>query len=192
MNKDLSWLRQLPGRPFIVAEVKMKSPYGWVNPMMARDQLAICEEVGDFISVHTDSMWGGSWDHLVDMRNRTAKPILAKGFHPTIAHVQRALDCGADHVLTVGWHPEGRLSQYCWHEVETRDQLINSGARWIVLNSRDPRTGETRTGTGVAAQRVVTSADSLGHKLVQASLIRCATDVVPGMDAILIGEGLYQ
>lgn len=195
MTKDLSWLRTLPRRPLVVAEVKDRSPYGWVNPYEIEEQLTLCETVGDIISVHTNVLWGGSFDLLRDVCQSTDKPVLAKGFHDTIHDVQRALDCGAAHVLTVGWHPGGELGKRCWFEVECRNQLINAPeAEWIVLNARCPRTGGRR---GVTAwndtnvKRVLGSVDRLGHRICQASMIREPEDVVPGVDAILIGEGLY-
>ncbi len=186
----LNWLRELPGKPLIVAEIKDYSPYGWRSGITPSRQLDICEAVGDIISVHTNELWGGSFDHLARVRARTNKPILAKGFHDTIHDVRRAFEAGADYCLTVGWHPGGEPR--CWHEPETRNQLINSLAPWVVLNSRDPRTGERRTGfPDIAADRVVESVDRIGRKVCQASHIRSPQDVVYGVDAILIGEGLY-
>ncbi len=190
MSEDLSWLRKLPGRPLIVAEIKQLSPYGWVNPLPCwEDQLAICEKVGDVISVHTDPLWGGSWEHLRAVRDRTNKPILAKGFHNTVPDVQRALDYGATFVLTVGWWPGGKLGPYCWHEVESVFELMESEALQCVWNSRDPRTGQPRRGS---PSDVRMANDARPHDwLCQASHIRKPGDVVPGMNAILIGEGLY-
>ncbi len=187
----LNWLRELPGKPLIVAEIKTRSPYGFVNRFTGwKKQLEICEAVGDIISVHTNELWGGSWTMLESVRAYTAKPILAKGFHDTVHDVQRAFEAGADYCLTVGWYPGGEPR--CWHEVETRDQLVNSFAPWVVLNSRNPRTGERRTGyPDTGAARVLSSVDRIGRKICQASNIRGPQDVVPGVDAILIGEALY-
>lgn len=194
MSKDLSWLRQLPGNPLVVAEVKLRSPYGWQNPSKTLwwSAFKLCREVGDIISVHTNPLWGGSFEYLEWARNETDKPILAKGFHNTIHDVQHALDCGANHVLTVGWDG-GPLSEHCWFEVESRDQLINaSKSEWIVLNRRDPRTGEERTNSSLRAEGIVGGIDRLGHRICQASHIRGPEDVVAGVDAILIGQGLYD
>ncbi len=199
-TSHLNWLRELPGRPLVVAEIKQRSPYGWVNPYSVEGQLDICEAVGDIISVHTNPLWGGSWSHLSLIRSMTRKPILAKGFHDTIHDVQRALDCGADHVLTVGWHPGGELGKRCWFEVETLDQLRSAYPRVkAVWNARDPRTGAMRPLRGRADVTVhVRGANDYRARpdvpkpwLCQASHIRGPQDVVPGMDAILIGEGLY-
>lgn len=59
MSRDLSWLRTLPSKPLVVAEVKPQSPYGWVNRCSIGEQIALCNEYGDIISVHTDPLWGG-------------------------------------------------------------------------------------------------------------------------------------
>lgn len=195
MTKDLSWLRTLPGKPLIVAEIKQRSPFGWVNPMHWRDQLAVCESVGDIISVHTNPLWGGSWDQLDVIRQRTSKPILAKGFHDTVHDVQRALDCGAEHVLTVGWHPDllshPGLYYRCWHEVGSLVELSETLATRAVWNARCPRTGMPRRGDrGSVAW--ANGQRPYSQWLCQASHIRGPEDVMAGMDAILIGEGLYQ
>jgi hypothetical protein len=187
MTKDLSWLRTLPGHPLVVAEIKQRSPFtGWVNPLPWRDQLAICEQVGDIISVHTDEMWGGSWRHLVDVRMATSKPILAKGFHPSETHVKACLDIldSNDSVLTVGWDG-GQYAARCWMECETVEQLIETASERVVWNRRCPRTG---------AKSEVRPAKARALRdgwLCQASHITAPQDVVPLMEAILIGQGLY-
>lgn len=195
MTKDLSWLRQLPDRPLVVAEVKPRSPFGWVNPLSVEAQMKLCREVGDIISVHTNPLWGGSWDLLAEVCKWADRPVLAKGFHDTVHDVRRALDCGATYVLTVGWHPGGELGKRCWFEVENRYQLTNAPeAEWIVLNARCPRTGGRRgvdAWNDTAVDRVLTSPDRLGHRICQASMIRGPQDVHPLANAILIGEGLY-
>lgn len=203
VTKDLSWLRELPGRPLVVAEVKDRTPF---NPdYHASDryvQLRICEEIGDVISIHTNPLWGGSWEWLAEVCKRATKPVLAKGFHPTIRDVERALDCGATHVLTVGWHPGGDLAERCWMECETFDQLRDQpSTQRCVWNARNPRTGETRWEDdaqlmwtcvkGYNSQRRPSVSLPAQPWLCQASRIRGPDDVVAGVDAILIGEGLY-
>ncbi len=188
----LNWLRELPGKPTVVAEVKMQSPYGWVNPTKKLwwDAFLLCREVGDVISVHTDALWGGSFSDIESARQETDKPILAKGFHPTVKHVEKALAAGATFVLTVGWWPGGKLGPYCWHEAESMLELMDSEAIQCVWNARDPRTGQPRRGAPADVQ-MANEARRGGEWLCQASHIRGPADVVPGMDAILIGEGLY-
>ncbi len=199
MNKDLSWLKELPGRPLIIAEIKHCSPYGYKNPLSSNDQLEICEKVGDIISVHTNELWGGSFDWLRAVCKIATKPVLAKGFHNTIHDVRRARDCGATAVLTVGWHPgDGTaFGPHCWHEVENLSQLLNTEASWVVWNARDPRTGERRQDNHKVAGY---QAYEMGYarefrptgRICQASMIRGPEDVHPSANAILIGEGLYS
>lgn len=193
MSTTLDWLRTLRSqpigtRPLIVAEIKQRSPYGWVNSLWWERQLDLCEEVGDIISAHTDELWGGSLFHLAAVRRKTSKPILAKGFHPTVAHVKQALevlDPSTDWVLTVGWDG-GSLRGRCWYEVESLDDLRHAHPdQRCVWNARNPRTGERRMPSALEATVV------WGGWLCQASLIRGPQDVVPSVDAILIGEGLY-
>ncbi len=192
--QHLQWLRTLPRRPLIVAEVKSKTPFSnWTNPYSLEEQAAICEAIGDVISVHTSDLWGGSYQMLTGFRTNTSKPILAKGFHPTVAHVKKALDFGAHYVLTVGWH-DGQ--ENCWHECESLHDVIYSDAKWVVWNARDPRTGKSMQKKWANVERVkavrLSGEGTEGHNLVcQASRIRCAQDVSPFADAILIGEGLY-
>ncbi len=182
MKRDLSWLKQLPGSPLIVAEIKQRSPYGWSNPLKWERQLDICEEVGDIISVHTDPMWGGSLEHLAAVRKLTRKPILAKGFHPTIAHVRAALE-HSDYCLTVGWWPG---NPRCWHEVTSLREMHYTEASHVVWNSRDPRTGETRPESESAVQL------QRPEWLCWASNVRAADSLKREYSAVLIGEGLYQ
>lgn len=165
-----------------VFEVKECSPFGWVSPLDKYTMLKICEG-GDIISIHTNPLWGGSWEWLEEARKLTTKPILAKGFHDTITDVRRAFNCGANHVLTVGWWPG---DDRCWHECESLDELRESCAAKTVWNARNPRTGEKRHETIQQAR----GARPLNF-LCQASGIMNENDIGP-VDAVLIGAGLYQ
>jgi hypothetical protein len=168
----------------IIAEVKDKSPFGWRNPLARERQWELCQRVGDMVSVHTDPRWGGSWEWLRKACLQSTKPILAKGFHSTPEDVQRALDCGADAVLTVGWWPEG--NPRCWQECTSLEQLRTSRAGRVFWNSRDPVSGKTRPESWAQAR------EARKGWLGQASRIRSAADIAPNADAILVGEGLYQ
>ncbi|MAJ97292.1 MAG: hypothetical protein CMI56_01585 [Parcubacteria group bacterium] len=48
--------------------------------------------MGDIISIHTDSRWGGSFELLEKARGLTDKPILAKGIHKDDADIEKALE----------------------------------------------------------------------------------------------------
>lgn len=170
----------------IVAELKPYSPFGYVSNVWLNKQFDIAESIGDIISVHTGADWGGSLDWLKEIRRRTQKLILAKGFHPSIMEVNRAFDCGADFVLTVGWWP--RNNHRCWHEPETLIGALTQDASYTVCNSRCPRTGETRHKSYT---------DKMFEKfgnlwICQASGIKKIEDIHPKASAVLIGEGLYD
>jgi hypothetical protein len=187
--KDLDWLRNLPGSPTVVAELKTRSPYGWFNPHSLELSLQRCHRVGDILSVHTDPLWGGSFHHLQVMVRQTKLPVLAKGFHPTVAHVARAFEAGATYCLTVGWWPGGELGKRCWHECETLEELSLSPAHYRVWNRRNPRTGETRP---QRPDEVAHAQAAGGQWLCLASKIRGPEDVNVPCQAVLIGEGLYE
>jgi indole-3-glycerol phosphate synthase len=86
----------------IVAEVKMKSPFGFISNSSWEEQFKLAEMIGDIISVHTDSRWGGSLDEIRKARALTKKPILAKGIHETDDMIDAAVKAGADYVFVVG------------------------------------------------------------------------------------------
>lgn len=142
----------------------------------------------DIISIHTCHWWHGSFEWLVQARFLTSKPILAKGFHDTIKDVERALDAGADHVLTVGWWPEGESR--CWHECESFTELASSEASMRVWNARNPRTGAKRC-LSISQILDETRAPDGSQQVCQASMIRTVDDVDPRVNAVLIGEGLW-
>lgn len=170
------------GNVLLIAEVKTRSPFGFVSTKDNHRLLADLEPVGDVLSIHTSPLWGGSFEWLKEARKRTSKPILAKGFHPTILDVKQALDCGADYVLTVGWWPQGYDN--CIHECETLGQVASSKAPKIIWNARNPRTGEARLATIEQARAIRQG------WLCQASMIKTHADIADGVDAVLIGQAL--
>lgn len=169
----------------VIGEVKTKSPYGYEAsyPWAFMLEKLIVHPAIDIVSIHTNPLWGGSWEQLKTARELTRKPILAKGFHDTIADVKAAFDHGADYCLTVGWWPD---DDRCWFEYEHLDQLSYIPAKRVVFNARDPRTGWKRPWV-VNRTRAI-------HPgwLCQASMIRTVTDVHPAVDAVLIGEALWS
>lgn len=173
----------------IFAEVKPISPYGFKSSKSRSQLFDEIEPIGDVISIHTGHQWGGSWEWLKEARKRTKKPILAKGFHPTIGDVYHAFDCGADFVLTVGWWPEGEekfIQERCIHECESLHELAETPAIKALWNARNPRNGLPRI-ERIAEARIVRKG-----WLCQASSIKCPNDVVHGVDAVLIGENLCK
>ena len=88
-------------KPIFIAEVKTQSPYGFAAKDSWFELLQIADKVGDWISIHTNPLWGGSFEAISLAKKITNKPILAKGLHTTDDDVKRALDHGADYVLVV-------------------------------------------------------------------------------------------
>lgn len=176
-----------PNRPLLVGEVKTCSPYGFRGKLSHRDALDYVASFADIVSIHTNPLWGGSFEWLQEARGLTTKPILAKGFHDTMADVVLAFRAGAEWTLTVGWHPgmDYSLGGACWHEVANLAELDESNAEWCVWNARNPRTGKPTYASIRQARK------RREGKLCQASRIRCRADIHPGIDAVLIGEGLY-
>lgn len=170
--------------PLRIAEVKTQSPFGWKSDKTWDELFAIADKKGDWISVHTDPRWGGSFDLVRRARLKTFKPILAKGIHATDSDVDRALSAGADLVLVVGRLPPHRRVLV---EPTTLDGLrtLPEGYR-AVWNARDLTTGEPKPYTFQDAREVWKG------WLCQASFIRSWDDVDPTADAILVGEHLAE
>lgn len=78
----------------IIAEIKTKSPFGFVSLKSVDQQFELCEKYGDIISVHTNPNWGGSLQLVEEIRRRTKKPILAKGIHSELKQITQAIDVG--------------------------------------------------------------------------------------------------
>ena len=164
-----------------VAEAKFKSPFNPefnVDPRIATRHAI---KYGDIVSVHTNPLWGGSYEALAYVRDRTDKPILAKGFHDTIVEVKRAFDHGANYVLTVGWWPE---DPRCWHECENLEEVRLTQAPYAVWNARNPRTGEFRKESFHLARNLRKG------WLCQASGIKKPTDVDTEANAYIVGTNL--
>ena len=68
-------------KPLIIAEAKIKSPFGYKNTKSWIDLFHLANKHGDMISVHTDPRWGGSPEFISIAKDLTDKPILAKGIH---------------------------------------------------------------------------------------------------------------
>lgn len=167
-----------------IAEVKTQSPFGWKSDKTWDELFAIADKKGDWISVHTDPKWGGSFELVRKARMRTFKPILAKGIHATDTEVDRALSAGADLVLVVGRLPPHKKVLV---EPTTLDGLraIPEGYR-VVWNARNLSTGLPKEETFAQAREVWKG------WLCQASFLRSWDDVDPTADAILVGEHLPE
>ena len=170
----------------IIAEVKIKSPFGWQSDKTWEELFEVAWRTGDIISIHTDPRWGGSFELLERARKMTNKPILAKGIHATDDEIKRAISCGADWVLVVGRIPEVHQDQ-CMIEPNTLEELkklpLDISAVW---NSRDLQTG------GLKKEKFETARNLWSGWLCQASNIKTIEDIVPGADAVLVGTHLLE
>jgi indole-3-glycerol phosphate synthase len=172
----------------LIAEVKTCSPFGWESTESWDALFELANESGDWLSIHTDPRWGGSFQALYKARKMTNKPVLAKGLHEADDEIRAALGCGADYVLVVGRVPPADLLPKCILEPNTLRQLnlMPSRAR-MVWNSRDLATGGWKRET-FADARIMHGAGWL----CQASNIKTRHDVDPKADAILVGTYLRE
>lgn len=168
----------------LIAEVKTKSPFGYVATESWDELFSIAEKVGDMISIHTDARWGGSFDLIKKAKSLTNKPILAKGIHETDELVVKAIESGADFVLVVGRIPKVHLDK-CLIEPSTLAELALLPKKIkAVWNSRDLSTGGFKKETFAEARKIFPG------WLCQASNIKIIDDIHPGADAILVGTQL--
>ncbi len=168
----------------IIAEVKTRSPFGFVSPQSWEELFTLANEVGDIISIHTDQRWGGSFDLVRTARTLTSKAILAKGIHAHDEDIEQALACGADYVLVVGRIPD-RHQKHCLIEPTTLHELTTISPQLkVVWNSRDLSDGGMKTETFEEARKMFSG------WLCQASNISAVADIKEGADAVLIGSNL--
>jgi indole-3-glycerol phosphate synthase len=108
--------------PIFIAEIKTRSPFGFVSPYSFATLMREAIKHGDWISVHTNALWGGDFDTISYVRQFTDKPILAKGFHGSDEAVQSALYHGATYVLSVNRVPKSEyLASRCIFEFDNLD-----------------------------------------------------------------------
>ncbi|HLP79196.1 MAG TPA: hypothetical protein VK158_01035 [Acidobacteriota bacterium] len=168
-----------------IAEVKTNSPFGYKSKNSWQNLFDIAKTYGDWISIHTDPRWGGSFDLISRARQQTRKPILAKGIHASDLDIDKALELGANYVLVVGRTVPESIAPFCLHEPNTLDSLIRTPHDYkAVWNIRDLNTGADKPWTYDLARQ------KFAGWLCQASRIRSPADVHPLADAILVGENL--
>lgn len=177
----------------IIAEVKTKSPFGFISDKTWDELFVLAEKTGDMLSIHTDPRWGGSFDLIKKAKTLTNKPILAKGIHALDSDIEQAIASGADMVLVVGRTPSEYLSKYPQHrsklliEPHTLAELTkvppDMHAAW---NSRDLATGGKKTETFAEARKIFSG------WLCQASNIGAIADIQEGADAVLVGQQLAE
>lgn len=169
----------------IIAEVKTKSPFGFRSDKSWEELFELAEKVGDIISIHTDSRWGGSFDFIKKARSLTSKPILAKGIHENDELIQKAVDSGADFVLVVGRIPKIHIEKCLIEPLNLAEFKTISKNLKVVWNSRDLSNGKLKIETWKDARAIFPG------WLCQASNIKTIDDMEQGADAILVGEHLF-
>jgi indole-3-glycerol phosphate synthase len=170
----------------IIAEVKTLSPFGWQSEYSWDELFEVADKVGDMISVHTDSRWGGSFELIKKARQRTKKPILAKGIHTSDEDIVKAIEAGADYVLVVGRIP-GVHQDKCIIEPLTLLELKNIPESYkVVWNTRNLKNGFPKEETFEEARKLRKG------WLCQASNIKNINDIKKGADAVLIGTHLVE
>lgn len=168
-----------------IAEVKTQSPFGFKSDKSWDELFEIANEHGDMISIHTNPLWGGSFELITKAYGLTKKPILAKGLHNHDDDIMRALCCGAHDVLVVGRMPKKDLLKFCIIEPMNLMQLsmipVDVKACW---NSRELTNGQLKTETWEEARKIFD-----GH-LIQASNIKSKSDLKIDSDSFIVGQHL--
>lgn len=184
-------------KPIFIAEIKTQSPFGFKSELCFSELMELAVEHGDWVSVHTNALWGGDFDAISFVRRNTSKPILAKGIHSTNDDVRRALDHGADYVLVVDRFCNPMVkerflrSQVLYECSYTQAKLMHFSFRSpekykFVCNSRNLSTGKFYPHSQL--QEFIQA----GLWTCQASKIHRPSDVRVGVNAFIVGQALPQ
>jgi indole-3-glycerol phosphate synthase len=195
----------------IIAEVKHRSPSAGVicDPFVPAEIARAYEQGGaDAISCLTDrQFFGGSIDHLKEVRAAVGLPVLRKDFLVAPVQVYEARAAGADGVLLIAEALDqaamtdlaalaGDLGMDVLAEAHSEamvEKAIACGATLVGVNNRDLATFAVSLET---TERLAGRVRDAGRVLVAESGIKTAADVsrllAAGCDAILVGEGLLR
>jgi len=181
-------------KPIFIAEIKTQSPFGFKSDYSFHGLMECAIKYGDWISVHTNPLWGGSFDAIEYVRRFTNKPILAKGFHSKDEDIRNAIVAGANYVLVVDRIPEYNFrADCCLHElgknIQDIPQLYADKPLKYVYNGRDLNTGLPKSLSDYQKYR------NKYEWICGASLIRHYSDVqrlYPNCDAFIVGENLVH
>lgn len=161
------------------------SPFGFRSNRSWNTLLDTAIQFGDWIAIHTDPRWGGSFDLLKMARGQTKKPIIAKGIHINDNEIQKAIDNGADYVLVVGRLPIIHPN-HCLIEPTNLKQLTYHSDTKVVWNSRNLSTGGTK------AQDFDQARQLWPNWMCQASNISDISQVNPTANAFIVGEHMIK
>jgi len=195
----------------IIAEVKHRSPSAGVliYPFVPADLARRYADAGaDAISCLTDrEFFGGSIDHLREVRFAVSLPVLRKDFIIAAEQVYEARAAGADAILLIAEALEqaemtdlaGLAGSFGMdvlaeaHSEAAVQKAIACGAACVGINNRDLSTFAVDL---VASERLAPAVLAAGRVLVAESGIKTGADVkrllAAGADAILVGEGLLK
>jgi indole-3-glycerol phosphate synthase len=203
---------RLPPDPIrVIAEVKHRSPSAGVlvEPFVPADIARRYAAAGaDAISCLTDrDFFGGSIDHLRQVRAAVGLPVLRKDFIIAPVQVYEARAAGADAILLIAEALEPAdmdilaalaadlkmdvLAEA--HSESAVEKAIACGARLVGINNRDLTTFAVDLATTERLSPPVLAANRV---LVSESGIKTSADVrrllAAGADAILVGESLLK
>jgi indole-3-glycerol phosphate synthase len=195
----------------IIAEVKHRSPSAGVitEPFDPAEIARRYAAAGaDAVSCLTDrEFFGGSIDHLREVRAAVALPVLQKDFIIASEQVYEARAAGADAILLIAevlkpYEISGlaALAMHLGmdvlaeaHSEAALERAIACGAACVGINNRDLATFKVDL---AATERLGPAVVAAGRVLVAESGIKTAADVrrvlAAGADAILVGEGLLK
>lgn len=205
-------VRRPSGGPIrIIAEVKHRSPSAGVicDPFVPADVARRYEQGGaDAVSCLTDrEFFGGSLEHLREVRAAVALPVLRKDFILDRAQVYEARAAGADAVLLIAEAlDQGAMADLAALAAELEmdvlaeahgeaavERAIACGAPLVGINNRDLATFKVGLAT---TEHLASRVLAAGRGLVAESGVKTAADVrrllAVGADAVLVGEGLLR
>lgn len=207
------WRRRF-GSTILIAEVKPESKLsGWRSPYSVDLLMETACRYGHWISIHTNPLWGGSFEWLslarayVNEFYRNAPPeirplILAKGLHETLEEQQEALR-SADYVLVVSKDPpqgSANILNRVLYEPHSLDGLRKAppdmkcvwNARDIVAALDAHRLGH-KTDHNAAKRASFDDAHKIHDRwLCQASNINRREHVHKKASAVLVGSRLRE
>ena len=183
-------------KPIFIAEIKTQSMYGFQSKYHRETLIDYALQWGDWISVHTDPRFGGSFDDIYFIRKETKKPILAKGFHTHHTDIKKCFDLGATYVLTL--RPVRYVLQYqdifgnLEHVLFENDDIkeAQGNKTKFVYNGRNLRTGLKKEHRDKYQEY-----RKQCKWLCGASLIETPNDVqtyYPNCDAFIVGRYLVE
>lgn len=196
--------------PIFIAEVKTQSPYGYKSDHSWIELLKIADKYGDWISIHTNPLWGGSFEAISLAKKITNKPILAKGLHHTYNEMEQCYKNGADFCLVEGgFYPFSGYKNAGDILYEVSYELMDNTIKYIkqynksklffqkekhlnnlklVYNARDLKTGQLKENHKEKLEKHI----NLGVWICQASGIKSIKDVHPKVNAFIVGENLVE